>query len=94
MERFIDDFLSSHAIAHELEPNYPIDPALNPRGGLRADWLVNGVYVEAAGLMSRLEYRRKMELKQTLANRHGLDLLVVQDEDLARLDEVFKRWLT
>jgi hypothetical protein len=93
MERFIDDFLSSREIPHESEPAYPIDPDLNPGGRLRADWLVHGVFIEAAGLMSRADYRRKMENKRTLANRHGLDLIVVQDEDLARLDEVFQRWL-
>ena len=92
LERFIDDFLSSRGIAHELEPVYPFDPDLNPNGS-RADWLIDTVYVEAAGMMGVAEYRRKMETKRDLAARHGLDLLIVRDDDIARLKKVFRRWL-
>jgi hypothetical protein len=93
MERFIDDFLSSHAIDHEPEPDYPFDQELNPRGGFRADWLIDGVLVEAAGMMGRAEYRLKMETKKTLAQRHGLELVIIQDADLVNLAKPFARWM-
>ena len=53
--------MSVNGIWHSLEPRYPFDPELN-RNGSRADWLLaDGTFVEAAGLMTDVYYREKME---------------------------------
>jgi hypothetical protein len=90
-EASIDDFLSSSGIGHEPEPVWPVHPALNPHGRLRADWLLDdGTYVEYAGLLGNAEYAEKIASKQRLAREAGLTLLIVTPEDLSRLHEVFR----
>lgn len=91
-ERSIDDWLSVRAIRHEVEPSYPFDPDLNTTG-LRADWLIDGVFVEAAGMMNTASYATKMEIKMQLAEKFGVELVVVKPADLDKLEVVFARWL-
>lgn len=87
-ERFVDDYLWSAKIPHDVEPPYPYDPDLNPNGS-RADWLLpDGTFVEAAGLMSKREYAAKMARKNELAAKYGIPLLVLTEADLSRLDTV------
>lgn len=91
-ERHVDDFLSAHGIAHEVEPPYPRDDDLN-NTGLRGDWLLpGGTFVEAAGLTSPA-YLAKIEIKQQIAARHGLDLIILTTDDLGSLEARFARWL-
>lgn len=86
LEREIDDWMHAHGIPHELEPDYPYDPELNPNGS-RADWLLpGGVFVEAAGLLTDERYDQKMQRKRLLAERHGLHLVVLMPADLDDLD--------
>lgn len=88
-ERIIDDFLWANKIPHEIEPIYPYDAELNEHGS-RADWLLpGGIFVEAAGLMSQREYAEKMARKTELATKHGIQLLILTEADLPRLQELF-----
>ncbi len=89
-ERIIDDYLWAKGIPHETEPIYPYDAELNANGS-RADWrLPDGTFVEAAGMMSQVEYAAKMARKAELAAKHGIRLLVLTESDLPRLYEVFE----
>lgn len=93
LERVIDDFLSDHGIAHELEPMYPMDPELN-RNGLRADWkLGDGTFVEALGFPNLDSYVEKVERKIELAARYEIPLIGITEADLGELSEIFKDWL-
>ena len=83
---------SCGAASSGCKPQYPYDATLNPNA-LRADWLIKGTYVEAAGLTARPEYAQKIETKRAIASAHGLDLIVVHPKDLGRLDALFARWL-
>jgi hypothetical protein len=88
-ERHIDDFLSSAGIMHDTEPLYPFDPELNTTG-LRADWrLDDGTLVEAAGMLESPSYAAKIALKQKIADRNDIRLVVVTPADLRDLDGVF-----
>ncbi|KRF24779.1 hypothetical protein [Phycicoccus sp. Soil803] len=87
LERYIDDYFFSRGMPHEVEPSYPYDSELNPNGR-RADWLVAGVYVEAAGMAGAPTYDAKMLAKRDLADRHGLELIVIRPSDVADLDAV------
>ena len=87
-EKVIDDWLSRHQVPHEVEPHYPRDQALNPRGLLRADWQVGDLFIEYAGMMQDKKYSAKMASKQVLAESCGLQLLVIVPEDLYQLDHL------
>ncbi|WP_404385284.1 hypothetical protein LL946_04735 [Knoellia locipacati] len=92
LERHIDDWLFQRGIAHEVEPSYPFHADLNPTG-LSADWLIEGIYVEAAGLMNRSDYAEKMSRKEALAAALDVEVIIVTQDDLDRLDAIFGRWL-
>jgi len=86
-EKTIDDWLTNRNIIHQKEPLYPYDQELNPAKKLRADWLVEITLIEYAGLMSRQEYSEKMSKKKVLANKNGIELIVLTAEDLLKLDK-------
>ncbi|MFJ4233837.1 hypothetical protein [Cellulosimicrobium cellulans] len=92
LERHVDDWLHAHAIKHDVEPAYPYDADLNPTG-MRADWLIDGVLVEAAGMMTKTEYADRIERKKRLAAKSSIDLIVLTEDDLGDLERVFARWL-
>jgi hypothetical protein len=92
-ERSIDDWLSKRGISHQVEPLWPKDIELNPRGRLRADWELNdGTYIEYAGLKSK-EYNSKIEKKRKLASKSNLKLIILFPEDLQHLDVIFQPWI-
>lgn len=86
-EKTIDDWMANHNIRHEKEPLYPYDQELNPGSKLRADWLVDKTLIEYAGLMNRKEYSEKMSRKELLAEKHGVELIILSAEDLLKLDK-------
>ncbi|MBV0894904.1 hypothetical protein [Microbacterium sp. NC79] len=89
-ERIVDDFFSSKALHHIVEPAYPYDSELNQHG-MRADWLVDGrVFVEAAGLTDMADYAQKIERKKILADRHNLELVILTPDDLTGLAAIFQ----
>lgn len=93
-EKVVDDFLHQHQISHEREPLYPQDPAINPRGRFRADWvLADGTFVELWGLPDSPKYAIRMAEKRELAGRYGIRLVEVFEADLPLLPAVFAEWL-
>lgn len=94
LELSVDDFLHFSGIGHAPEPGWPWHPNLNPGGGLRADWeLEDGTFVELAGLSGDAGYDAKMARKRLLADASGIDLLVIEPDDVLRLPIVFDDWL-
>jgi hypothetical protein len=88
-ERSVDDYLSSHGIAHEPEPPWPSHPELNPNGRLRADWgLADGTLVEYAGMVADDDYLAKIDQKRRLADALGIPLTVITPDDLSRLEDL------
>lgn len=85
-EKTIDDWLHSHNIHHEKEPRYPYHFRLNPYK-LRADWKVQDILIEYAGLMDEPDYAAKMKAKQEVAEEFGLSLIIIRPEDILNLDE-------
>jgi hypothetical protein len=92
-EKAICDWLFLRGVDHVIEPSWPKHPQLNPSGGLRADWAVGDVYIEFAGLMGNTQYRDKMDRKIQLAHEAGIKLIVLQPEDLPRLDTALNSFL-
>lgn len=89
LELNVEQFLISKGIAHAKEPKYPVHPELNARGLLRADWKIGSVYVELLGLMSKVEYREKIERKRRLAAELSLQVIELLPLDLARMERIF-----
>ena len=89
LEKSIDDWFTSHGIAHECEPHWPAHPVLNPSGRKRADWiLTDGTYVECAGMLDQPDYAAKIATKRELASQFDIRLVVIGPTDLYRLDTI------
>ena len=86
-ERTVDDFLFSHGIVHDPEPKYPGSTR-------RADWLLSdGTFIEYAGLLSDVEYSRKMAEKRLIAESAGVRLVILVPEDLPDLGRALSPWM-
>jgi hypothetical protein len=72
-------YLDANKIKHDPEPEY------NDGSRRRADFLVAGVYVEIAGLMSNPGYRAKMMEKQAQAKKMDIPLAILLPEDVRAL---------
>jgi len=80
-EKTIDDFLFKHSIPHEKEVAYP-------EGGFRADFSVNGIFIEYFGLKGDPEYDAKTRKKQRLCKKHGIELISLYPSDLTSLKKL------
>ncbi len=80
-EKTIDDFLHTFGIYHEKEPRYP-------EGNFRADFVVDGVFIEYFGLTGNNDYDAKTKLKQELCKKHGIKLISVYPNDLVSLKKL------
>jgi hypothetical protein len=85
-EKTIDDFLHSRGIGHEKEPHYP-------EGNFRADFLVDGVFIEYFGLKGDPEYDAKTRLKQRICKRHGIKLISIYPSDLVSVKRLNRKLL-
>jgi hypothetical protein len=86
-ERQIDDWLYEAGIPHAIEPPYPWHRELNPHGLRRADWEVNGVFIEYWGLVGDREYDRRMRAKRRLAEGSDIALIEIYPDDLYHLEQ-------
>jgi hypothetical protein len=83
-EKTIDDLLCSMGVAHIKEPMYPASK-------FRADFEVDGVFIEYFGLSGDPEYDKKTEAKLALAQKHGIQLIALYPRDLASMSELSKK---
>jgi hypothetical protein len=74
-EKTIDDFLCAHGICHEKEPRYP-------EGNFRADFNVNGVFIEYFGLAGNPDYDAKIKEKVRICKKHSITLVALYPQDL------------
>jgi len=74
-EKTIDDLLYSLNIPHKKEVRYP-------EGNFRADFEVNGVFIEYFGLTGNPEYDEKTKLKQEICEKHGIKLISIYPKDV------------
>lgn len=89
-EQYIDNFFFENGIKTVKEPRYPFHKLLNPKALLRADWFVNGNYVEYFGLAGESEYDLKTTNKIRLCAELGLPLIAIYPDDLADLQKSLK----
>lgn len=88
-EKTIDDYLSKHNIPHKKEVLYP-------EGRFRADFSIDGVFIEYFGLRGDTKYDLKTKEKQKLCRKHGIRLISIYPEDLVsvkRLESKLKKLL-
>jgi len=91
-ERDICEHLFSQGVPHAREPHYADltgVEGLTEFGEMRGDFLIGTTVIEFAGMTGNIEYDEKMRLKQQLAERYGIDLLVIYPSQLSKLDELF-----
>ena len=91
VELEIDNWLFDHGMQHEKEPIYPIHTTLNPNARLRADFLVNGIYVEYAGLMDDPLYAQKIEAKRNIAKDKSMKLVVIEPKRMKNIEVVLHK---
>lgn len=87
-ERAVCEFLTKNNILHEREPMYPIDEKFNPNGLLRGDFLIDGLIIEFAGMMSNPDYAARMKIKEKLANSRKIPWLKLETSKLDDLNEI------
>ncbi|QPM68201.1 hypothetical protein [Atribacter laminatus] len=92
-EQYIDNWLTNHKIKHEREPFYPKHFIYNPSGKRRADWIINGKYIEYFGLSGDKIYDRKVEEKLLLLAENKIDYIAIYPANLSGLSTVFKDFL-
>lgn len=80
-EKTIDDLLYSNNVSHEREPYYP-------ESNFRADFSVNGVFIEYFGLAGNSEYDEKIALKRKLCKQYGIKLIEVYPKDLTNSEKL------
>jgi len=86
-EKTIDDLLHVLKIPHGREPAYP-------EGNFRADFIVNGVFIEYFGLTGDAEYDAKTSKKKMLCNAYGIKLISVLPKDLVSSRKLESMMLT
>jgi len=74
-EKTIDDLIHSLGIEHGKEPQYP-------ESNLRADFIINNIFIEYFGLAGNIDYDNKTKLKQELCKKHGIKLISIYPWDL------------
>ncbi|WP_413769094.1 hypothetical protein [Rhodococcus pyridinivorans] len=74
-EKIIDDWLTSYGIDHTKEPRYP-------NSKFRADFEVDGKFIEFFGLAGNPDYDARIAEKRTLAEREGIDLIEIYPNDV------------
>lgn len=88
-EREICEYLHENGVNHSKEPIYAeLVSDGEEFGAMRGDFLVGDVVIEFAGLDGEEAYDAKMELKQTLANKHGLKLIILRPRDVKNLSAI------
>lgn len=85
-EQFIDNWLFYNDLKTIKEPIYPKHEKYNTSGRRRADWLVNGYYIEYFGLAGDDKYDKKTIEKMNLVRELDLKLIALFPEDLNSLD--------
>jgi len=86
-EQFIDNWLFNNGFVTIKEPVYPKHTLYNASGRRRADWLVNGYYIEYFGLAGDDKYDKKIFEKINLVRELDLKLIALFPEDLNSLDK-------
>lgn len=93
-EKAICDYLTRVGISHSMHPKYSdIVKGHDVSIGLfRGDLRIDDSIIEYAGFDSQ-EYVERLALKANMAKVLGIDLVVVTEPDLRRLDVVFEKFL-
>ncbi len=83
-EKTIDDFLFDRGIRHEKEPRYPT-------GNFRADFLVDGTFIEYFGLAGNPDYDAKIKQKMRICSDFGISLISIYPSDLVNDKKLQKK---
>jgi hypothetical protein len=86
-EKTIDDFLFHHGIAHSREPHYPDSE-------FRADFEIEGSFVEYFGLAGNQLYDEKIQAKKQIAKMAGIKLISIYPKNLVNLSWLEKTLLS
>lgn len=89
-ERAICEFLHRQGVLHSKEPMYPKHRELNPNGLMRADFEVNGVFIEFAGMMGNPEYAKRMKNKEKLARVKKIKWMKLESAEIQDLERLLK----
>jgi hypothetical protein len=80
-ELHLDNWFFDHKIKHAKEVRYPKDK-LNPKNNLRCDFIVNGIWVEFAGIYGNSNYLKRLKRKRRLASKYKIPLIILTVNDV------------
>jgi hypothetical protein len=83
-EKTIDDVLYAHGIPHQKEGRYPNE-------NLRADFVVDEVFIEYLGLAGDSDYDAKTKCKQDLCNKYNINLILLYPKDLVSSEKLLSK---
>jgi len=86
-ELFIDNWLFENNFKVQKEPIYPRHEKYNASGKRRADWFVNGYYIEYFGLCGEEAYDKKVIEKMNLARELNLKLIALFPNSLNKIEQ-------
>ena len=72
---------------------YPYHPITNP-SKIKADWKVQNILIEYAGLMNEPDYESKMNVKVELSRESNLILIILYPGDILNLEIKLEKLLT
>lgn len=84
----VANWFTAHGVAFEYEPDVPFG-----HGNTRADFFVNGWYVEVWGVHSKPSYAAQKARKQRLYAAHGLPLIELLPHHFSRDTHILQRKL-
>jgi hypothetical protein len=87
-ELFIDNWLFDNGFQATKEPVYPKHEKYNSSGKRRADWLVNGYFIEYFGLTGEEAYDKKVIEKMYLVRELNLKMIALFPKDLSSIAQV------
>lgn len=84
----VADWLASHMVSYEYEPNLPFGHHRS-----RADFLANGWFIEVWGVHSKPAYSKRKEWKRQMYAKHHLPLIELSPHHFSRDKHILERRL-
>jgi hypothetical protein len=88
-EKIIDDWFFNNNIKHLKETDYPKCVKKLLEKNIKADWLINDIFIEYFGLQSIKKYSEKTEMKILACKMNNVKLIALYPGDEYKLDEIF-----
>jgi hypothetical protein len=92
-EKTIDDWFYNNNIEHIKEPKYPQCVIDMIGSNVKADWLIEDIFIEYFGLQNDKNYAKKTSSKLLSCELNGIKLLALYPGDEYHLEKIFVEYI-